>query len=282
MEEKDKKDNSTNFAAINDINDLKSYLLSARRLENEKYIFHYTTLSSALDIIKSNYWILSNPKKMNDGLEFANYSDEDTENIFLASFMKEHKESIAMWAMYAIPWEIGVKIAIERKAFVDWLKKTKCVYVANPETKEISDNPILTVDKEDIKLSHYAIAYVNDEDSKNETVTCGGAKNNIIKTVSKNRDLLGYVKNSAWEYEKEYRVRVDVKNNHKYDAVALRINPELIVNMEIVAGPRFQGSLEEQIKKEIGIQIKTDKSLFTDKLTKMPCDKCEYKNHDKT
>lgn len=279
MAEKDKENNATNFSTINSSKDLKLYLSAPARIKKDVYLFHYTTLSSAISIIKSNYLILFNPKTMNDGLEFENYSEKDVKNIFFASFMLEQKESIAMWAMYSTPWDDGVKISINGKAFKKWLKKTKYIYQANSKTKKVSDTPIFTVDKENIKLSNYVIAYVNDDDSKNEIVTCGGAKNNIIKGILKNRNLLGYVKNSAWEYEKEYRVRIDVKNDHKFDAVALKMTPELIENIEIVAGPRFKGSLEERIKKEIDIQIKTDKSLFTDKLTKMPCDKCDYKNY---
>lgn len=131
----EKKVSVTNFSEINSPQNLIAYLSdSANRLENTKnkttqYVYHYTKLSNVVSIINGRFWWLNSPKSMNDGLEFQNISEFEQRNaVFFASFMYDSSESIAMWSMYAQPWEDGVFIRIPVEVFKKWIRNTKTIY----------------------------------------------------------------------------------------------------------------------------------------------------------
>lgn len=269
-------DQATNFSKLDSSEKLKHYLSAPERIKNSECIFHYTRLCAAVEIIKSGYWILFNPGGMNDGLELNHLKKGDWENIFFSSFMREQKESIAMWSMYAQPWAKGVKISIKNDIFKKWIRDTKVVYAADSKTKKVIDTPIPI--GENIKIITHAIAYTDCEnisDDTKETLTFGNTHNSILRGTAHDLKLLGYIKNSAWEYEKEFRLRVDTTGDYCFDAVALKLTPEMISAMEIVKGPRFEGDLDAEMKKYIETTIKTNSSLYTGKLKKIPCDKCD-------
>ena len=282
----DKKTLVTNFKEITSTQDLIAYLSdSINRLDNTKnksvqYVYHYTKLSNVVSIIKSRFWWLKSPKTMNDGLEFQNISEFEQSNaVFFASFMYDSSESIAMWSMYAQPWEDGVFIRIPVAIFKKWIRNTETIYtVLCPKNQKpiIEKSPIPNKD-----LSIVRVAYTNSDsvqDKSDEILICGKAENNLLKNTPHLPDLVGYVKDMAWEYENEVRVLATVDKSIKCDGLAIELSDDLIDSMEIVAGPRFSGNLSERIRREIQQQFTTDRSLFSDKLKWIPCDSCTEKN----
>ncbi len=260
--------------------ELVEYLSASKRFENTSQVFHYTSLSSILNIIKSGYWIVKSPEKMNDKFEYQNWEQKCWHNIFFISFMMEQKENIGMWSLYAQPWESGVKVAIDKIAFNKWIRKTKEVYDANPDTYEVYDKTVFCVGK-DVTIKSHTIAYSDFEaytKSHNETLHFGKTSNNIIKNATGVPLLAGYIKNDAWDYEKEIRLRFVVNKNINCKAVAIKITDELLDSIEIVKGPRFQGNIEEVIKAELKKEIPSDKSLFFDRIKSIPCDFCKRKD----
>jgi hypothetical protein len=282
----EKKASVTNFSEINSPQDLIAYLSdSANRLENTKnkttqYVYHYTKLSNVVSIINSRSWWLNSPKTMNDGLEFQNISEfEQRSAVFFASFMYDSNESIAMWSMYAQPWEDGVFIRIPVEVFKKWIRNTKTIYpVFCPENQ----NPAL--DKSAIpyeQLSVVRVAYTNADSvqyKSEEILICGKAENKQLKNTPHLPDLVGYVKDLAWEYEHEVRVLATMAQNIRCDRLAIGLPDDLIDSMKIVAGPRFSGNLSERIRQEVHRQFTTNRSLFSDKLNWIPCDSCPEKS----
>ena len=78
---------STNLSKVSTPQELISYLSSNDRVDSSKQVYHYTRLSSILNIIKSGYWIMRSPKGMNDSFEYQNWNESDWKNIFFISFM---------------------------------------------------------------------------------------------------------------------------------------------------------------------------------------------------
>ena len=117
MKSKDKKNEApTNFPDIETVEGLKLYLDdTANRLKNSPYLYHYTTVSNVIKMIRGKTWHLGNAAGMNDNLEYKNGDPLRWNNLFFSCFMCEDKESIGMWSMYAQPWEKGVKVALPRK-----------------------------------------------------------------------------------------------------------------------------------------------------------------------
>lgn len=278
----EKKVSVTNFSEINSPQNLIAYLSdSANRLENTKnkttqYVYHYTKLSNVVSIINGRFWWLNSPKSMNDGLEFQNISEFEQRNaVFFASFMYDSSESIAMWSMYAQPWEDGVFIRIPVEVFKKWIRNTKTIYPVFCSEKQ---KPILEKSAIPYKqLSIVRVAYTNADSMQyksEEILICGKAENKLLKNTPHLPDLVGYVKDLAWEYEREVRVLATVDKSTKCDRLAIELPDDLIDSIEIVAGPRFSGNLSERIIKEVQRLFTTKRSLFSDKLNWIPCDSC--------
>ena len=276
-------DSATNFKEISNSENLIKYLTDTnRRLERTEYIHHYTKLDSILNIIRNEYWILKNPLQMNDQNEIEHWSRERWKQIYFISFMKEQKESVGMWSMYAQPWETGVKVSITKQAIKKWIKSIDKIYYANPENYTVDESEFVAVGTNRKQILLSAVAYTNYEDKNKEPecLECGTtAKNKRLRNIYKNSNLIGYIKNNAWSYEKEMRLRVELEK--PYPAVALKLTDDLISGITITKGPRFEGDLEATIKRKLQKSIKTDKSLFFQKISNISCDHCNYKEHIK-
>ncbi len=243
-------------------------------------LYHYTKLSTVVDIIKSGYWHLTTAEQKNDYLEYENGDKEAWKSLFFTCFMSEDAESIAMWSMYAQPWDDGVKIRIGLKEVREWMKTIKSVAIIDEKTWQATGN-LLPVSQENIKLS--GVAYINTENENEQVLKFGNQENNRIQYIPKSATLTGYIKDSAWSYEKELRLKVRVYNeDNKIKRIGLPID-NLINNMEISAGPMFKGNLKERLFNEIHRQVKLNKSYFTGKLNiKNPCDDCKAKKQTET
>ncbi len=280
------KTSTTNFKEINSPQDLIAYLSdNANRLDNIKngsiqYVYHYTKLSNVVSIIKSGYWWLKSPKTMNDGLEFQHISElKQNKAVFFASFVYDSSESIAMWSMYAQPWEDGVFIRIPVAIFKKWIRYTTTIYTvhSHKNTSSTIEKSLIPVEN----LSIVRVAYTNSDSAQNkseEKLICGSAENDLLKDTPHLLDLVGYIKDMAWKYENEVRVLVSADKNIKCDGLAIKLSDDLINSMEIVAGPRFSGSLSKKIMKEVHQQFIVKQSLFSNKLKWIPCDDCPEKS----
>ena len=183
-----------------------------------------------------------------------------------------------MWSMYAQPWEDGVLIRIPVATFRNWIKNTKTIY---PVFCLENQKPIL--ERSAIpykKLSIVRVAYTNADSvqyKSDEIMICGKAENKLLKNTPHLPDLVGYIKDMAWEYEREVRVLAIVDKSIRCDRLAIELPDDLIDSIEIVAGPRFSGNLSERIRQEIQRLFTTNQSLFSGKLNWIPCDSCPEK-----
>ena len=252
----------------------------ARRLDNSPYLFQYTRLSSLVAMIKSRKWHLCNAKRMNDVLEYKDGSAAIWENLFFTCFMGEDAESIGMWSMYAQPWEDGVKIGLPRKMLRTLARSIKTIYEVNPDNYELTERSISVSNDVTIKIS--SVAYSNRYSLTNNTdpieISWSNQKNTNLSNELHSPLLTGYIKDTAWSYEKEVRLKVEFNNSLGFQRTAIDIPDEVVDSLIITASPLFEGNLEDRLKQEIEKQLKTKKSLFTDKLKiKTPCEKCEFK-----
>ena len=278
------KKNSLAFENASDYSELKKALqhrvMQLHNTDNNKinYICHYTNLRAAIAIIKNQEWYIGSPKKMNDGLELTCGNQSDWDRIFFASFMFEPQESIAMWCMYAQPWDDGVIIRIPVNEFKKWIKEANhVIQCADPITKKTIKNALpLRGD-----LNAYFVAYTNAWSMgkvDNEILICGTTSNKLIEDVLSASELTGYVKDMAWSYENEIRLRVDLKNNDHVEALSIDVPNHVINSMEIVTGPRFKGDIITRLKQDIEVSFdnkKVDSSLFSGKLNWVYCDSCK-------
>lgn len=99
-----------------------------------------------------------------------------------------------------------------------------------------------------------AVAYSNTDSKESvsdvEQITWNTRKNTNISRASKLKELTGYIKDEAWAYEKELRVKVLFDTNVGFHRVALDISA-LIPQMIISTGPLFRGSLRQRLMDDL-------------------------------
>lgn len=271
----------TDFSKITKIDDLILYLNdSTKRLKNRNYLYHYTKLDRVVDIFEGRKWHLGSAACMNDRLEYKNGEPSFWKNIFFACFMTEVKENIGMWSMYAQPWEDGVLITIPKKIVIDWIKNIDKIYEIScydfkPTGKIININS-------DNKVFLSSVAYSNcDNPDGKEKLTWSNVTNTNIQNATHIAELTGYVKDSAWDYEREIRIKAVLQNGHNCSRVAIEIPDEVLDSITIVAGPLFRGTLEARLNDEIKRRkIELNQSLFFEKLNiDSGCSVCQYRNN---
>lgn len=285
MKSNNKKSKISKFSDIQTAEQLALYLDDApNRLKNNRFLYHYTTVSNVINILRSQTWHLGNASGMNDRLEYKNGQSVDPirwNNLFFSSFMREDKENIGMWSMYSQPWEKGVKIAIPKKTVLDWVKETKELLEISPTDLQPTGNKIM-VDGHNVSLKLSAVAYSNAdslEGNEEEKIIWSTAINRNIKHPFLLPELIGYIKNTAWAYEKEVRIKAEFINSSGIQRMAIPLTDKVINEMIITAGPLFEGTLKDVLLKESVYQFKqTEQSIFTGRLNiKSPCQECELK-----
>lgn len=261
------------FSSFTKPDELVAYLTSSTRLNNVKYVAHYTKVSALKGMLKSKIWILNNPNTMNDKLELSKYPKEAWENVFYACFMTEQSESIPMWSMYAQPWEDGLQLSISNKDFLQWASEIKTVFEIDPNTKELTGRSI--TDPQTVHITK--VAYTNYDSGRTDepvSITCGTVTNTHFTRPYSNEEFIGYIKDDAWKNEQEIRLRVDLPPDLDYKLVGIQIPDYIIANMIITKGPRFFGNLLERIDAK-GKKIHFRDSCFQGKLGWVYCDTCK-------
>ena len=177
--------------------------------------------------------------------------------------------------MYSQPWPKGIAIKIPISIIKDWVESGFVVYEADKTTKKIKN--IIT----NANCSCYSVAYTDFEIAERRdilSVKCDSKVKNIYREEALNPAMFGYIKDSAWEYENEFRIRVDT--DYHYDAVAIDIPDEVIDSFEIITGPRFKDNLLADLRKEVDIGFSDRRiipSYYTGRLRWVYCDTCKDK-----
>lgn len=267
------------FSAIKTPAELISYLTKPDRINNISVLHHYTSLNAVLGIIKSGYWVLQNPLKMNDALEIDHWEQDKLKKLFFISFMGEQDENIGMWSMYAQPWSNGVKVSIKKNALKKWVKSLEKIYKADPENYCVEQQEYIEITEMNRpRITAVAYTTCDNLNEAQEKLSWSTKRNDYLHNIYQHQELMGFIKNDAWLYEKEIRFRVDL--DKEYPAIALKITDELLDGMTITAGPRFEGDLKEKIKQAVQSKsINTATSLFYNKITRIPCDRCKEKEN---
>lgn len=267
----------TNFKEIRTTDDLVLYLRDdVRRLANSKYIYHYTTLDRAVKILSGRKWHLGNAEFMNDKLEYQNGNKQKWPNIFFSSFMGESKESIGMWSMYAQPWSEGVKIAIPSATARRWIKE-----ITQVEEISVTDfqptGRTLPIMRDDLHIA--SVAYGNtdslDEKEATEELTWSTVSNNSITNATHLGELTGYIKDTAWAYEKEVRIRAEFNNVSGFRRVAISIPEDILSSLIITPSPLYYGQIKQTLLAKTGLTLTIEDSLFSGRLNiRTMCDTC--------
>ncbi len=236
-----------------------------KRLKDCDYLSHYTNYDKLLKILNSKKIFLSKADNMNDMLEYKNGDKNIWDKLYFMSLIMNRRENIGMWAVYSQPWNKSVKITFMKKDVQEWLSNLDKIYIVEKNEK-IKEKPI-KINKEKVFLS--SVAYTNTEsldmNTEIEKVTWNTVENTNFHKASKKKELTGYIKDAAWSYEREIRVKVMFNHNITYHRIALDIS-SLMQNMIITTGPLFEGSIYQKLMMDLsgveGCKFTFDQSIF--------------------
>ena len=223
---------------VKNISDLIGYLETKGNKHNDYY--HYTTLGALNKIKSSKHFLLTkgNAYTLNDQQESTcKGSVNEWEKTYIGSFAFGSSENMAMWGLYGLPWDEAVRIAIPGKAMRDWINNINVVSAWNEKEKRLE--PI--IDHPEPLLAD--IVYVTDK-GKYITLNRGDEhltveKDLYFKNINNNSKLTGFIKNYAWHYENEVRIRVKLPRPENYNKIAIEIPDEIINSFSITTGPYF-------------------------------------------
>lgn len=262
----------SDFNSIDSSIGIVRYLQDARRFSNIHQVSKYTSLKSLKGILDQQMIVLNNPQRMNDLLEYESYNKQvNWKAIFYSCFTVQSAESMAMWSMYAQPWDEGVRLSLPLKVLKEWIRNIQIVHPVKAGRIEYHH----ALNNTSFLLSFYRVAY-----DSNGILSCTGRgdRNSHFPRVYSIPELAGYVKDSAWDYEREARLRVDLNSSLSAEGVAIHIPEEVLENLIITTGPRYSSNqvlmeLPKALRGKIGI----NESKFSNRLGWIPCDDCVFK-----
>lgn len=267
------------FSEINNRQALRNYLFGYSKMLQHvgNFLITYKRIDTLIRSLQTGKWRIGNPRDMNDKKELADFHRADWSRIYFSCFVADSDESIAMWSLYARPWADGISIKIPRRVFSEWTKNIQAVY-------EYDKNKNEYIELSEADVCVVRVAYTNEltRNSKEQIkLVCGGQENHYIDNIfidthdpEDNYDpiiLAGAIKDIAWAYENEIRIRADVAGTRVPDAVYVDIPDYVIKSMEITAGPMFFGNLEYRLKEFQSLCLNLNYSHFHNNLQHMPC-----------
>ena len=244
---------------VTDVDTLVSFLKT--KGENHKCYYHYTSWDSFLKIFENSSFLLTrgNSLNINDQHEALMKGSWSTWNkTYSGSFAYGQSENMAMWGLYGQPETDAIRIAIPRAEMLNWIHGTKEVYIWDGA-------PIDSI-RADVTLND--IVYVSGEAHSGNLLLSHQGKtletDNIpgLKGVDTAHQMTGYIKNAAWRYENEVRIRVELPYSVGKEKIMIKIPDYVLSAITVMEGPSFVYKTDD-ICKLLHSQYRIGESAFT-------------------
>lgn len=260
------------FQNILNTDDLLAFLQSRRH----NVYHHFTTVSTLIKIIKSNKWRFSVGSKMNDQHEYnVKSADGLRDKIYSTCFSFGDEDNMAMWAMYAIPWEDAVRISIPKKVMLKWVEKLN--NIKRPALEKVSLHDILYIDG---MIGHSRLSKFFWARGKKDALTEPDGSD-----ISLSPRFTGYLKNSAWKHEQESRLAITLRKDSQKTSLDFPLPKDFFKSIQITTGPwtsdtefdhqkeRILGAITTSLRKD----LKISENSFREKIQlRRHCDFCNH------
>lgn len=265
------------FRDIYDIDTMIHYL--KEKGENHESYYHYTSWDSLVKIMQNKSFLLTrgNSLSINDYNEARKGSREEWNRTFIGSFSFGSAEIMAMWGLYCLPWSDAVRISIPKDKMNRWQQSIHFIKpFVNGRTVEYRDRC-------DVSLND--IVYVEGTKGSDSIKLKHGNKVINIKTVNTllgvdiSPRMTGYIKNSAWKYENEVRLRIQLENNNtSFDRISVDIPCDVVDSFIITSGPYFQAK-NDALYRRLKIENRIKESGFTNDVNyRELCSLCQHES----
>ena len=268
------------MSKITDIKDIDSMISFLKEKgSNHEYYYHYTTWDSLSKILQFKTFLLTrgNSLRINDQHEaHMKGSWEEWNKTYIGSFAFGSSENMAMWGLYGLPWQDAVRISIPKDKMLDWVSSIKQVTLFDDD--QVSDyNGGIAVTLNDI-------VYIGGKRGSNDLqLTHYGKSITVSDTyplygIDTDPKMTGFIKNYAWQYENEVRIRIRLSYDANYEKISVSVPDDVINSMFITTGPYFKWKNDDlyiRLVKEDRIIESGFKNLVK---YKELCDLCKYKS----
>lgn len=239
------QDNRDAFVNLKNCKELADFL--QKKALTHAHLYHLTTMDKFAKMCRSNEWRFSSVLEMNDLQEVKQKGEkEKMRRLYAVSFSHGDYNNIGMWKMYggSYPRE---SICLEFPSTI-----------INRWKDEINLRRSFGIKKEytdtlDIDVSLHDIAYIHGWQRRNGERVCWGNVVNYRMTkdtiVSKESVLTGFVKNSAWEQEKESRITIELPLTRRRKYISVPI-PSYLLDCCVVHFSPFANA-----RKDVLIQL---------------------------
>lgn len=247
---------------------------------NHNSYYHYTTWDSFEKIAMNRSFLFTrgNALSMNDQHEPQKGSWEIWNKTYIGSFSFGSAENMAMWGLYGLPWEDAVRLEIPKEQMIQWVKSINFVTLWNGTDGRIVSNCNVTLAD---------IIYI---DGKVGSTDIRLSRANTSKSIAKFPELhgiasdprmTGYIKNYAWHYENEVRLKIELPHNVGYDKIKVNVPAELIDSIKVTTGPNFQWK-DSKFLDELDAAGRVKPSGFTNLLRyRSICSMCRYNGFER-
>ena len=264
---------ANNNVEIKDVASMIAFL-KEKGVNHDKY-YHYTTWDSLKKILKYKTFLLTrgNSLNINDQHEaHMKGSWEEWNKIYIGSFAFGPSENMAMWGLYGLPWHDAVRLSIPKHKMNTWVDSIQEIKLfENGKTESFHDSF---------------------DASLNDVVYASGAEGDPIKYIyrgknlnaklplgaDKAKEMTGYVKNCAWQYENEVRLRIRLNHDTGFERIQVSVPDEVIDSINVTTGPYFRWKSEdlyEQLIHENRIKESGFKNLVR---YKELCSMCQHES----
>ncbi len=227
--------NKKPFSTLTTLQEVREYL--CKNPLSRRAFCQYSSIAGLEGMVRSLKLHLSKGTKMNDLLECEKIDKEKWERTYIASFTHTFLESIAMWCVYSRQLSETIRLQFLPSRIwklIENGKKTPIYKVTTTSGDNIVQyDPIGT--PEDIKLCD--VSYLRQHSLALDEKRLSEIKCKEIKNILSDCSMLGMVKHSAWEYEKETRLCIVLPPNSEQ-----RYPDKIAIDFDGIHGATVMGS----------------------------------------
>lgn len=219
-------------------------------------LYQFTSYQALISILSNRSFRLSRTDLLNDKAEMKLGDENELRRSYVISFT-EKAEYVSMWTMYGKAIGVKLRLDFDRKKLVSLLGNKDIWFIDDQGRKSTiwSQQRLLferASTKKPIRLSR--VVYY--DKFRNSLRTAASSKDFPI-AVDKRviDDLTGFVKYSAWESEKETRLRIvlkpEVVEGQDIKYIQIKITDELIKDFHITFNPWLPDEMKTEIKNSL-------------------------------
>lgn len=230
------------YKELGSLDEVREFL-TRRGTSHSNGYYHYTNLSAWRGMLRSRNIHLSLGRMMNDLAEPTKGDTEKWKRTYVASFAFGKLENVAMWGIYGNPFAEAVRIRFGRKDVLSDVRKVethqaKIFSVTKAENQKFAYTDLLDEICDAAEISLHDIGYWTGRSLYWDGNKKSGRRCPDIGEAPRRRNMTGFVKNVAWQYERETRLVITLPN--------LVVNPpemiaipfeSAIKNAKVLRGP---------------------------------------------